>query len=101
MLELACDLELPAGGDNWHRLRDGILPEEFTRGLSFLRTGLTAHPFLHTSSDVSPQLIGVLSQMMHPQPEQRPSARELLRHSRVQWAVWRGHWRWLTHKVVS
>jgi membrane-associated tyrosine/threonine-specific cdc2-inhibitory kinase len=82
MLELACDLELPSGGDNWHRLRDGVLPQDFTR-------------------DVSPQLLGVLSQMMHPDPSQRPSASDLLRHTRVQWAVWRGHWRRLTRGVSS
>ena len=35
VLELACDLELPSGGDNWHRLRDGVLPREFTRGLTY------------------------------------------------------------------
>ena len=38
--------------------------------------------------------------MMHPDPSQRPSASDLLRHTRVQWAVWRGHWRRLTRGVV-
>ena len=32
MLEIACNMELPSGGHNWHRLRDGMLPHEFTRG---------------------------------------------------------------------
>ena len=44
MLELVCDLELPSGGDNWHRLRDGVLPEEFTQGMT---------PDLITSSDIT------------------------------------------------
>lgn len=72
MLEIACDLELPSGGHNWHWLRDGVLPHEFTK-------------------DLSPQLILLLSQMMHPQPEERPTAGEVLRHWRVRKAVWRAH----------
>lgn len=32
MLEIACDLELPSGDNNWHRLRDGVLPHDFTKG---------------------------------------------------------------------
>ena len=38
--------------------------------------------------------------MMHPDPSQRPSTSNLLRHTRVQRAVWRGHWRRLTRGVV-
>ena len=32
MLEIACDLELPSGGQNWHCLRNGELPHDFTKG---------------------------------------------------------------------
>ena len=32
LLELACELELPSGGANWHLLRQGKLPEEFIKG---------------------------------------------------------------------
>lgn len=34
ILELASDLDLPRGGDGWHMLRSGKLPEEFLRGKS-------------------------------------------------------------------
>ena len=32
LLELACDLELPTGGESWHMLRRGCLPRRFTEG---------------------------------------------------------------------
>ena len=32
ILELASDLDLPRGGDLWHHLRSGHLPEEFMLG---------------------------------------------------------------------
>ena len=33
LLELACNLEIPMGGDTWHFLREGKLPEDFTKGM--------------------------------------------------------------------
>ena len=33
LLELASDLDLPRGGDTWHQLRNGQLPDVFTQGL--------------------------------------------------------------------
>ena len=35
-LELAGDLDLPRGGDGWHLLRSGRIPEEFLRGKSVI-----------------------------------------------------------------
>ena len=32
LLELACDLELPSGGEGWHSLRNGELPKDFVKG---------------------------------------------------------------------
>lgn len=32
MLELACNMEVPKGGEGWQQLRQGILPSEFTSG---------------------------------------------------------------------
>ena len=32
ILELASDLDLPRGGDLWHELRSGKLPDEFLVG---------------------------------------------------------------------
>ena len=46
LLELACDLELPSGGTNWHCLRNGRLPNEFIKGT---QTCVIVH---NTSDDV-------------------------------------------------
>ncbi|XP_049518866.1 membrane-associated tyrosine- and threonine-specific cdc2-inhibitory kinase [Dermacentor silvarum] len=59
VLELACDLELPSRGDNWHALRSGTLPHYLAQRLS-------------------PQLHSVIQQMMHPDPQQRITADQLL-----------------------
>ncbi|XP_075527795.1 membrane-associated tyrosine- and threonine-specific cdc2-inhibitory kinase-like isoform X1 [Dermacentor variabilis] len=59
VLELACDLELPSRGDNWHALRSGTLPHYFAQRLS-------------------PQLRSVIQQMMHPDPQERITADQLL-----------------------
>lgn len=32
ILELACNIEVPNGGDGWQQLRQGCLPSEFTGG---------------------------------------------------------------------
>lgn len=65
VLELACDLELPSRGENWHALRSGTLPHYFTQSLS-------------------PQLRVVMEQMLHPDPEQRITADQLLAQSAIQ-----------------
>ena len=36
ILELACFIELPTGGELWQELRDGKLPTEFTRGMDVI-----------------------------------------------------------------
>lgn len=33
ILELASDLDLPRGGEGWHQLRKGRIPEEFLHGM--------------------------------------------------------------------
>lgn len=33
LLELACDVELPSGGDKWHLLRSGHLPIDLMEGV--------------------------------------------------------------------
>lgn len=58
-LELACDLELPSRGDNWHALRSGTLPHYIAQRLS-------------------PQLRSVIPRMMHPEPKHRITANQLL-----------------------
>ena len=37
ILEIACDLDLPSGGDSWHQLRDGQIPEHLFSGIKYLR----------------------------------------------------------------
>lgn len=64
LLELACEMELPSGGHAWHQLRSGYLPEEFTS---------------HLSSD----LLDIIKWMIHPQPQLRPTADEILHHPAV------------------
>lgn len=32
ILEIACNMELPNGGEGWQQLRQGYLPPEFTAG---------------------------------------------------------------------
>ncbi|XP_051958265.1 membrane-associated tyrosine- and threonine-specific cdc2-inhibitory kinase [Xyrauchen texanus] len=49
ILELACNIEVPKGGDGWQQLRQGHLPAEFTNALSadlqyVLRLMLTPEP---------------------------------------------------------
>ncbi|XP_067655184.1 membrane-associated tyrosine- and threonine-specific cdc2-inhibitory kinase-like [Haliotis asinina] len=59
MLEMASDLDLPRGGEGWHILRRGILPEEFLRDKTF-------------------DLKYVISQMLDPDPKSRPTVDQLL-----------------------
>ncbi|EDO29631.1 predicted protein [Nematostella vectensis] len=65
LLEAACDLDLPKGGDTWHQLRNGQLPHIFTQGLS-------------------PELIRLIAWMMHPIPESRPTVDDILALPAVQ-----------------
>ncbi|XP_007937738.1 membrane-associated tyrosine- and threonine-specific cdc2-inhibitory kinase [Orycteropus afer afer] len=59
ILEVACNMELPHGGEGWQQLRQGYLPPEFTAGLSSeLRT--------------------VLATMLEPDPTLRATAESLL-----------------------
>ncbi|XP_065900730.1 membrane-associated tyrosine- and threonine-specific cdc2-inhibitory kinase-like isoform X2 [Dysidea avara] len=62
LLEMACDMKLPNGGNAWHQLRSGYLPDEFT-------------------SHLSTELLDILKWMMHPQPQSRPTADQLLAYS--------------------
>ncbi|XP_055006095.1 membrane-associated tyrosine- and threonine-specific cdc2-inhibitory kinase isoform X2 [Boleophthalmus pectinirostris] len=59
ILELACNLEVPNGGEGWQQLRQGCLPAEFTSGLS-------------------PEFQTVLKLMLTPEPSKRPTVSELL-----------------------
>jgi serine/threonine protein kinase len=59
-LECMLAQRLEAEGEEWHRLRDGHIPEEEMR--------------YHYSE----QLIRVIRDMMHPEPERRPAAETIL-----------------------
>lgn len=61
ILELASDLDLPRGGDLWHQLRSGQLPEEFMLG-------------------VSSELRFIIRWMMEPDPAKRPTVHDIIRH---------------------
>uniref|UniRef100_A0A8C3FE32 Membrane-associated tyrosine- and threonine-specific cdc2-inhibitory kinase n=1 Tax=Chrysemys picta bellii TaxID=8478 RepID=A0A8C3FE32_CHRPI len=62
ILEIACNMELPNGGEGWQQLRQGYLPPEFTAGLSS-------------------ELRALLAAMLDPDPRLRPSAEALLNSS--------------------
>lgn len=53
---------LPCNGDEWHRLRDG---------------------FLEVGDALSPAFVTLLKQMVHTLPQERPAAKEVLRHEIV------------------
>lgn len=59
ILEIACNLELPNGGEGWQQLRQGYLPPEFT-------------------SDLSDELKNLLAAMLEPNHHLRPSVEVLL-----------------------
>lgn len=59
ILELACNIEVPNGGEGWQQLRQGCLPSEFT-------------------SSLSAELQTVLQMMLAPEPSERPTVSELL-----------------------
>ena len=58
-LELACDLDLPTGGDTWHLLRNNGIPE-------------------YCFKNISPELKHIIKKMMNSDYLKRPSACELL-----------------------
>ncbi|NP_001152782.1 membrane-associated tyrosine- and threonine-specific cdc2-inhibitory kinase [Sus scrofa] len=59
ILEVACNMELPHGGEGWQQLRQGYLPPELTAGLSS-------------------ELRSVLVMMLEPDPKLRATAEALL-----------------------
>lgn len=59
VLEVACNMELPHGGEGWQQLRQDYLPPEFTAGLSS-------------------ELRSVLTMMLEPDPKLRATAEALL-----------------------
>ncbi|KAK6467841.1 membrane-associated tyrosine- and threonine-specific cdc2-inhibitory kinase-like [Huso huso] len=70
ILELACNMELPSGGEGWQQLRQGYLPPEFTSGLS-------------------PELLSVLRVMLHPDPSHRASVSQLCSLAALRRVRWR------------
>uniref|UniRef100_A0A6I8NIH5 non-specific serine/threonine protein kinase n=1 Tax=Ornithorhynchus anatinus TaxID=9258 RepID=A0A6I8NIH5_ORNAN len=70
ILEVACNMELPRGGEGWQQLRRGYLPPEFTAGLSH-------------------ELRSVLTMMLEPEPERRATAETLLAFGTIRKL---GHW---------
>ncbi|KAI5102945.1 membrane-associated tyrosine- and threonine-specific cdc2-inhibitory kinase isoform X1, partial [Silurus meridionalis] len=70
ILELACDLEVPKGGEGWQQLRKGYLPSEFTNALS-------------------PELQCVLRLMLAPEPRDRATVEQLLSLPSIRKHRWR------------
>ncbi|XP_054162630.1 membrane-associated tyrosine- and threonine-specific cdc2-inhibitory kinase-like isoform X2 [Oppia nitens] len=61
ILEIACDLDLPSGGEVWHQLRDGKIPDILLSG-------------------ISTDLREIIKDMMNPDYRLRPSVDQLLNH---------------------
>ncbi|XP_028287803.1 membrane-associated tyrosine- and threonine-specific cdc2-inhibitory kinase [Parambassis ranga] len=72
ILELACNVEVPNGGQGWQQLRQGRLPSELTNGLST-------------------ELQTVLQMMLVPEPSERPTVSELLDLPSVRKHRWKRH----------
>ncbi|XP_029954278.1 membrane-associated tyrosine- and threonine-specific cdc2-inhibitory kinase [Salarias fasciatus] len=70
ILELACNIEVPNGGEGWQQLRQGCLPLEFTSGLSA-------------------ELQTVLRMMLAPEPSTRATVSELLALPSVRKRRWK------------
>uniref|UniRef100_UPI003AB0BAC9 membrane-associated tyrosine- and threonine-specific cdc2-inhibitory kinase n=1 Tax=Centroberyx gerrardi TaxID=166262 RepID=UPI003AB0BAC9 len=70
ILELACNIEVPNGGEGWQQLRQGCLPSEFTNALST-------------------ELQTVLRMMLAPEPSERATVTELLCLPSVRRHRWR------------
>ncbi|TNN03885.1 hypothetical protein fugu_000914 [Takifugu bimaculatus] len=70
ILELACNIEVPNGGEGWQQLRQGCLPSEITSSLSH-------------------ELQSVLQMMLNPDPTKRPTVSELLNLP----SVWKYSWK--------
>ncbi|XP_051272619.1 membrane-associated tyrosine- and threonine-specific cdc2-inhibitory kinase [Dicentrarchus labrax] len=78
ILELACNIEVPNGGEGWQQLRKGSLPSEFTSGLST-------------------ELQTVLRMMLAPEPSERPTVSELLALP----SVWKHSWKRRIYLMVT
>ncbi|XP_034563763.1 membrane-associated tyrosine- and threonine-specific cdc2-inhibitory kinase isoform X1 [Notolabrus celidotus] len=78
ILELACNIEVPNGGEGWQQLRKGCLPSEFTSGLSA-------------------ELQTVLRMMLAPDPSDRPTVFELLALP----PVWKHRWKRRIYLMVA
>lgn len=61
LLEIATKIEIPANGSAWQDLREGVLPDAYLD---------------HLSSS----LVDIIKQLLNPNPEERPSASELMYH---------------------
>ncbi|XP_061613357.1 membrane-associated tyrosine- and threonine-specific cdc2-inhibitory kinase [Phyllopteryx taeniolatus] len=69
ILELACNIEVPNGGEGWQQLRQGRLPE--------------------VASGLSTDLQKVLQMMLTPEPSNRPTVPELLALPSVRKRMWK------------
>lgn len=85
ILEMASDLDLPRGGDLWHQLRSGKLPEEFLMGvfLSFSFCTSLFHWVCLYFLGISEEMKTIIRLMMEPDPEKRPTVSEILEHPLV------------------
>lgn len=94
ILEVACNIEVPNGGEGWQQLRQGCLPSECTSCKSNLL--FIFYTFLYfvlnclfTFAGLSGELQSVLQMMLNPNPSERPTVSELLSLP----SVWKYRWK--------
>ncbi|CRK92485.1 CLUMA_CG006049, isoform A [Clunio marinus] len=82
LLELSCNLELPANGKLWQELRIGVLPDE-------------------AFSRLSKELQTIIRSMMEPNPMKRPKVDEILKHSKLRRLAYQRKVERFSHKCVE
>lgn len=85
ILELACNIEVPNGGEGWQQLRQGCLPSQLTSGKVYTKScdivpqSLFKMTYLlYLFPGLSAELQTVLRMMLAPEPSDRPTVSELL-----------------------
>lgn len=91
ILELTCRLELPTNGVLWHKLRSGVLPEEFIqRKFLVFNHQISLLMFSsHWLSVISQDLQYIIKWMLDPDPYKRPNVNMILATKKIQKILFR------------
>ncbi|MBN3292879.1 PMYT1 kinase, partial [Polypterus senegalus] len=97
ILELACNIELPKGGDAWQQIRQGYLPPEITSGIKMSPCRFCKIENGNINSDtlsimhvgLSPMMLNILKMMLHPNPSKRATVFQLCSLPFIRRIVWK------------